>query len=111
MAGATIDAGRFRHAVVLERPLSGADGAGGTIAGFAAEADLFALVEPGAAEPAEDTGFALPYRRMAVTIRFRPGVTAGSRFRLGDRLLDIEHAFDPDETGRYIRCLCREEGP
>lgn len=105
-----IDAGRLRHRLVLDVPSAEADGAGGLKPDRTAGEALFALVEPAGPLALEDTGFAMPGQRLAVTIRFRPGLAAGQRFRHGERLLVIESAFDPDETGRFIRCLCREEG-
>lgn len=111
MARLQIDAGRLRHRLQIERPTMPAGGSVSGAARFTAGDTVFALVEPLGPLGAEETGFALDARRLAVTIRFRPGVASGQRFRLGDRLLVIETAFDPDETGRFIRCLCREEGP
>ena len=107
MARLSIDPGRLRHRLTLEKPRLLADGAAG---GFEAGEALFALVEPAGPVPVEDTGFAMPGQRLTVTLRFRPGLAAGQRFGFGDRLRVIEGAFDPDETGRFLRCLCREEG-
>lgn len=111
MARLQIDAGRLRHRLQIERPAPTADGSVAGALSFTAGETVFALVDPLGPVGADETGFALDARRLAVTIRFRPGVASGQRFRFGERLLVIETAFDPDETGRFIRCLCREEGP
>lgn len=110
MAPLFIEAGRLRHRLVLERPTGEADGAGGLEPGMEPGEAIYGLVEPLEPLALNDTGFAMPGQRLAVTIRFRPGLAAGDRFRHGARLLVVESAFDPDETGRFIRCLCREEG-
>ena len=39
----------------------------------------------------------------------RPDVKAGARLRRGSRLFAILSVHDPDESGRYLVCLTREE--
>ena len=45
----------------------------------------------------------------SITLRHRDDVSAGMRFRRGARILGIVTVHDPDETGRYLACLAREE--
>jgi SPP1 family predicted phage head-tail adaptor len=44
-----------------------------------------------------------------IWIRFRDGVSAGQRFHKGARLFAVKLVQDPDETGRYLTCLCEED--
>jgi SPP1 family predicted phage head-tail adaptor len=45
-----------------------------------------------------------------IVIRKRSDVSTSERFRLGDRLFRIRGLADPQEDGRYLVCLCEEEG-
>ena len=45
-----------------------------------------------------------------IVIRKRADVSTGDRFRLGERLFRIRSITDPAEDGRYLVCLCEEEG-
>jgi head-tail adaptor len=111
MAGFTIDAGRLNRQLVLEAPSGAADGAGGIAPGFAETARFFAAVDPLGPEERDDTGFALTARLFRVTLRFRADLTLAHRFRLGSRVLSLEGLADPDERGRFLVALCREEAP
>ena len=100
-----IDPGALNRTLVLELP---ALSASGEATGYQPGITLQGEVQAAGPVTLEDTGFAETAALLAVTIRFRTGIVAGSRFRLGARLLSIEAAADPDETGRFLRCLCRE---
>jgi SPP1 family predicted phage head-tail adaptor len=43
-----------------------------------------------------------------IWLRARTGVSEGMRFRKGARTFTIRAVRDPDETGRYLVCLCEE---
>lgn len=45
-----------------------------------------------------------------IAIRKRADIFAGDRFRLGERLFRIKSITDPAEDGRYLVCVCEEEG-
>lgn len=68
-----------------------------------------ALIEPVSEVREERAGadvFTLTHR---IWLRFRSDIRAGMRLRKGDRLFAIGTWRDPDETGRYVCCLCEEE--
>lgn len=111
MATFRIDPGRLSRRLVLEAPTAAPDGAGGIVTGFRTVARLFAAVDPLGPAEQEDTGFATWSRRLQVTLRYRSDLATGQRFRLGSRILVLESVTDPDETGRYLTCICREDQP
>ena len=43
-----------------------------------------------------------------IIIRHRDDVASGWRFLLDARELDIRTVIDPDQTGRFLSCLCEE---
>lgn len=103
-----IDPGRLSRRLTLEAPVATPDAAGGMVTGFQTVAKLFAALDPLGPLDQEDTGFAAWPRLFRVTLRYRADLAAGHHFRLGTRLLVIEGVADPDETGRYLQCTCRE---
>ncbi len=104
-----IDPGRFRTELALEQASATEDGMGGQVEAWSETATVMALVEPVSAADAwlaDARAEAVTHR---VTIRRRAGVAAGMRFRRGTRLMTVRTVHDPDETGRYLVCRCREE--
>lgn len=99
--------GAMRHRLVLEAPVETADLAGGVSRSWAAMATLWAAIEPeeevAGLNGDAPTGFA----RHRVTIRWRPGITAGHRLTRGARIFAIRSAVDPDE--RRSRLVLRVE--
>ncbi len=109
MRGSFIDPGRFRVELALEQANAVPDGLGGNSEEWAEIATVMALVEPvGSSDfrAGDAAGDAVTHR---VTIRHRGTVTAGMRFRRDGRHLAVMSVHDPDETGRYLVCRCREE--
>lgn len=104
------DPGALSVRLRLERPVTGEDGQGGAMAGFVAEAELWARIEPLDATVEEVAGGGRVRLTHKVWLRFRVDVAAGKRFVKGSRRLVIESVHDPDESGRYLLCRCREEG-
>nr|WP_316653297.1 phage head closure protein [uncultured Gellertiella sp.] len=109
MARFFLDAGALRHPLVLETPVGVADGQGGVSVSFAPLASLFARIEPLGPVETDDSGFADISRQIRVTIRARPDLRRGQRFASELRRFVIESVEDPDESGRYLVCTCREE--
>lgn len=110
MVAVFLDPGRLRHRLMLEAPVAAADGLGGHLVTWVEIATVDALVEPrsessrfGADQTREETTH-------RVTLRHRPDVASGSRFRFGARILEIVTVHDPDESGRYLVCRTREKG-
>lgn len=104
------DPGRLRLRLVLETATPTPDGAGGSTLAWNAVATVAADVTPVNAEE-RDVGEGLADLTLQkIVIRRRVDVSAGDRFRLGERLFRIKNITDPAEDGRYLVCLCEEEG-
>ena len=102
--------GRLRLRLTLEHATATPDGAGGVTHSWSVVATVPADVTPIAAdERAVGEGLA-DVTQHRIVIRKRSDVSAGDRFRLGDRLFRIRGLADPQEDGRYLVCLCEEEG-
>ena len=111
MALTFIDAGLLRTPLELEAPVLTDDGAGGHETGWQPVASVMAALEPVAALSRFAAAQALEEVSHRAIIRMRADVRAGMRFRRGGRMLVIVTVHDPDETGRYLTCLLREELP
>ena len=110
MGAVMFDPGRLSARLDLEMPEGVSDGQGGVLTGFAPVTALWALVEPVSVreeDRADAAVFAITHH---ITIRFRDDLSAGMRFRKGDRTFAILAFHDPDGTRRYLICRCREEG-
>ena len=103
-----IDAGALRFRLQFEVLVETPDGQGGFAASWQKQFDVWAAIRPLGASADEAADTRRPTTLHDVIVRRRDGIVAGARFRLGDRLFDIEGAYDPDETGRYLTCRCRE---
>jgi SPP1 family predicted phage head-tail adaptor len=107
---AASDPGRLRLRLTLERATATPDGAGGSTLSWSAVATVPADVAPiGADGRVVGEGLA-DVTQHKIVIRRRTDVSTGDRFRLGDRLFRIRSLTDPQEDGRYLVCLCDEEG-
>lgn len=102
--------GRLRLRLDLEKATSTPDGAGGNTLAWGAVATVAADVAPQRADErsvGEGLADVVTHR---IVIRHRNDVAAGDRFRLGTRVFAIRGVRDPEEDGRYLVCLCEEEG-
>ena len=104
------DAGRLRLRLTLERATPTPDGAGGATFSWNAIATVLADVVPlKADERGVGEGFSdLTLHR--IVIRKRADISTSDRFRLSERIFRIRSISDPDEDGRFLECLCEEEG-
>lgn len=109
MATEFIDAGRLSSELILEARAETPDGYGGHADQWNEIAAVWGRIEPvSTASPLwADKRLAEVTHR--ITIRFRDDVGAGMRFRRNSRRFDIRMLVDPDESGRYLVCLTREE--
>jgi len=80
------------------------------VVGFEAVADVWARVEPLAADVEEVAGAGRVIVTHHVWLRFRADLAAGMRLVKGTRRFVVESVRDPDETGRLLLCRCREVG-
>lgn len=104
-----IDPGLFRDLAVLEEPSETPDDMGGAQVEWIAAGTVSIHIEPMAARRFERFDRAGADLRLRVMCRKTEAAKRGRRFRINQRLLFIEAAYDPDESGRYLLCLCREE--
>jgi SPP1 family predicted phage head-tail adaptor len=106
---APIGARRFRLAI--EAPTLLPDGAGGARESFAVMGRCWASLrrlsgeERWRADRFEQAG------RYEITLRWRAGIDAGMRFRLGARLFAILSVGDPSGARTQLVCLCEEITP
>lgn len=110
MGLADFDPGMLSARLRLERPADTPDGQGGAVVGFEAVADVWARVEPLAADVEEVAGAGRIIVTHHVWLRFRADLAAGMRLVKGTRRFVVESVRDPDETGRLLLCCCREVG-
>jgi SPP1 family predicted phage head-tail adaptor len=104
------DPGRLRLRLALERATPSADGGGGATLSWGEVATVSADVTPVTADE-RPTGEGLgDLTLQKVVIRKRADTFVGDRFRLGERLFRIRTVTDPAEDGRYLICICEEEG-
>lgn len=103
-------AGRLRNRLVLEKPTTTADGAGGGATSWTAAASLFADIVPLAAGEAVQGAGIVDRTTHRIVVRHRGDVAAGDRFRLGARIFAVRGVHDPHEDGRWLVCLAAEEG-
>ncbi|EAU40131.1 hypothetical protein FP2506_11262 [Fulvimarina pelagi HTCC2506] len=104
-----IDPGLLRELAVLERPSETPDGMGGALIEWVAVGSVSIHIEPVSARRFERFDQAQGETRLRVLCRTAETIVRGRRFRIGERRLFIEAVYDPDESGRYLLCLCREE--
>ncbi|MEC9343067.1 MAG: phage head closure protein [Pseudomonadota bacterium] len=95
---------RLEFLVLVEAP----DGQGGFATEWVKQFDVWASLRPAGASNSERASTRHSVTSYEVVLRKRDGVAPGHRFRLGARLFEIDTAYDPDETGRYLVCRCRE---
>ncbi|MGH6922551.1 MAG: phage head closure protein [Propylenella sp.] len=103
-------AGRLRLRLALEKATPMLDGAGGATLAWSSVATVSADVVPlKAEERTVGEGFSdvVSHR---IVIRHRSDALPGDRFRLGARVFAIKGVTDPEEDGRWLVCLCGEEG-
>ena len=103
-----VDPGRLRMRLEYETLVETPDGQAGYASNWVKQFDVWAAIRPAGSAAAEEAGTRQRVTSHEIIVRKRDGVVAGARFRLGSRLFDIDAAYDPDETGRYLSCRCRE---
>ncbi len=97
--------------LTLEVPSEIADGQGGATITWVNVAGLWGAVAPVSVRPGEKAAVAAATLTHRVTIRVRDDVLRGMRFSWQGRVLFIEVVSDPDESGVYLTCQCREMAP
>ncbi len=103
------DPGQMTVRLLLEEPVNVPDGQGGATKTWAEIAAMWAKIEPVSSMVTERAGAEIGTITHRIWLRFREGVSAGQRLRKGSRLFVVKLVQDPDETGRYLTCLCEED--
>jgi SPP1 family predicted phage head-tail adaptor len=103
------DAGQMTARLALEGPVSVPDGQGGATLTWTETAAMWARIEPVSSALTERAGAGIGTITHRIWLRFRTDVAAGQRLRKGTRLFAVKLVQDPDETGRYLTCLCEED--
>lgn len=103
-----LDPGQFTARLDLEAATPTPDGQGGAALAWTAAASLWARIEPSNFSFNEVAGQMRGQLTHRIWIRARDGVSEGMRFRKGARVFTIRAVRDPDESGRYLVCLCEE---
>jgi SPP1 family predicted phage head-tail adaptor len=105
------DPGQMTARLDLEMVEPQADGQGGAEMHWSIVSSMWARIEPVSFVVTEKGAAA---ENAVVThriwVRFHDGISAGQRFRKGERVFAIKAVRDPDETRRYLVCHCEEEG-
>ena len=104
------DAGRLRLRLTLERATPTPDGAGGLTLSWSAIASVPADVTPLKADERGGGEGLSDLTMHKIVIRKRADILTSDRFRLGNRVFRIRSIVDPNEDGRFLECLCEEEG-
>ncbi|MFZ1812909.1 MAG: head-tail adaptor protein [Rhizobiaceae bacterium] len=105
---ATIAPGSFRHKLEIQQRLLAADGFGGRSESWVHHKFVWALVEPRESFRVGEGLSLVSGATHVVTIREDRSLPLQFRFVLAGRIFQVLHGHDPDETGRYRACQCRE---
>lgn len=104
-----LDPGQLTARLDLEIASPAPDGQGGAVLAWTVAASLWARIEPSTFSFDETAGQMRGTLTHRIWIRARDGVSEGMRFRKGARIFVIRAVRDPDESGRYLVCLCQED--
>ncbi|MFB2551010.1 phage head closure protein [Ensifer soli] len=105
------DAGQMSARLSLEAFAGTGDGQGGTDGAYAPVAALWARIEPVSMAAEERSGEDVAVVTHRIWLRFRHDVVSGMRLTGAGRVFSVRATIDPDETRRFLVCLCREERP
>jgi SPP1 family predicted phage head-tail adaptor len=103
------DPGRLRFRLELQEETEAPDGAGGFTTAWVPRRFVWAEIVPLSAARIERAGNVLAELTHEIRIRRQDGVRPGMRLALAARRFRIENVRDPDETGRFLLCLAKEE--
>ena len=104
-------AGELRTPVTLQSPTYARDDGGQTLLnGWNNERTCWARIEPFAGREYEDDAAVTSETQLRVTVRWQPGWTIGSGWRVlcGTRGLNIDSVTNVDERNRTAVLVCRE---
>lgn len=102
--------GDLRHLASLEAASRAPDGGGGATLAWAEVAQVWCAIRSLSGDETLSHDRLLPATRHEVWMRWRDGVTADMRLRLGQRVLAIAAVMDPDGRRHFLCLVCEEEG-
>ncbi len=105
-----IDPGQLTSELVLEAMRPVPDGMGGYAEIWSEVAMVWGRIEPVSTLQKDFGTRPQPEVTHRILLRFRGDVSTDRRLRKGARIFVLRAVHDPDETGRYLICLAREEG-
>ena len=108
MTRTSLDPGLFRHRVDLENQVQTPDGCGGFNAEWQLVSRLWAAIEPLSSAQRSQIETLDTLVSYQITIRWRGDCLAQMRFMSSGREFLITSVRDPDETKRYLVCMCEE---
>lgn len=111
MRASFVEPGALRAELFLQEAELEPDGAGGHRRNWGEVASLLAHVEPVSQRAFFGADQRIESVTHRITMRWRSDTVPGMRFRRRDRHFDILTVHDPDETGRYLVCMAREDRP
>ncbi|MEM7214844.1 MAG: phage head closure protein [Pseudomonadota bacterium] len=103
------DAGRFNRQLSIENDVKVSDGLGGFVSQYEVQGSVWAHICPVKATVAVQGDVAEQHVSHRVLMRFRSGISRGTRLVSGSRRFHVVTAKDPDETGRYLECEVAEK--
>ena len=108
MKNPTIDPGALRHRIDMETASEVADGSGGFTTSWQLVAQVWSAIEPVNNSQRGETDRLSAFIFFKITIRWRADCFPQMRFVKAGRQFLINTAHDPDETKRYLICMCEE---
>ena len=111
MSDVSYDPGWLRHRVSVEQKAATTDGAGGETITWSNLVDLWARIEPVAADEKAVAGHVTGIVTHTITLRWRDDITGAMRMTYHGRTFRILAVYDPDETQRYLVAETAEETP
>jgi len=104
-----VRAGRLRHQVTLQKPVTNQDTYGQDVATWTDVATVWAGVEPLKGREFYDAQQVNAELSVRVVIRYRSDVAATWRVKHGDRAYAIQQPpIDPDMRHRELQLMCSE---
>lgn len=101
--------GSRRTLLLIESPAETPDGAGGALVTWVESGSCWARLRPGGGREAQDRDQLAGEIRWEVVLRWREDVGPRNRFRIGQRVLAITSAVDPDGRRNALVCRCVEK--
>ena len=104
-----MDAGRFNRQLSIENIVNLPDGFGGFEKQYVIDGSVWAHLCPHRTSVKVLGRTRIQETSHRIFMRFRAGITPGTRLVTGSRRFEVLTVHDPDETGRYLECEVTEQ--